>query len=353
MLHQRQLLSVKISIGVLLAVLAGLSGCSIVNPHGTMGEKGQVWCNERYRDRVFWDEATKKASLTGYMYGLAAALVLQSDDPSDKEAQAHYFRQPDRLEVLDRPPRSESGFEVTTFRLRPLVDEKQEEIVIAFAGSNDRSDWLSTNLNPFGREQYDEAVAYTKKILANPNVQGKKLVLTGISLGGGLVVHVIKNAELEPFIDQAWALNPSPKIFSPKPASDRMKSKTWLGYTEGEVLSQFRSDGLRQLIPGAGDIEVANGQKAVFKLIEANQIYAHFRWGIARQMLWIADFELTRKKKNAWTEPFAILQDSAFRSCLGERPKYKIDPELQPTGPRPDYSGSKSASQRAPFANAN
>lgn len=326
---------------LLLVLASALQGCSVFNPHGTLGEEGQFWCNERYRadGAKIWDSATEAAAQNGYIYGLAAALALQSDDPRDQEAQAHWFSMPLRLEVVDRPQRSKSGFEVITFRLKPLSTDKSEEIIIAFAGSNDRSDWISTNLNPFGREQYDEAVSYTKRILFDPRVTGRKVVLAGISLGGGLAIHVLKDSEVEPFIAQAWVLNPSPKIYSPEPATERMKSKTWMGYSDGEILTWARSDFVRAFIAGAGEIEPGENQTAVFKLIKSNRIYAHFRWGIARQMLWIADYEETRSDRSKWTEPFAILQDSRFRACLEERSKYSIKKELQPKGARPDYSG--------------
>lgn len=318
---------------------AVLSGCSILNPYGTAGEAGQFWCNERYRDHSSWGAETKNAALRGYMYGLAAALVLQAEDPDNKEAQAHYFKRPPRLVPIDTPTRTTSGFEVTTFRLKPITRDKEEEIIIAFAGSNDRSDWISTNLNPFGRDQYDEAVTYTKHMLEHPSVKGKKITLTGISLGGGLVIHVLKQPDIEPFIHEAWALNPSPKIYAPEPATDGMRKKTWMAYSDGEILTWGRSDFMRALIIGANKIEAGTQQTAVFGLVESNRIYAHFRWGIARQMLWVADTEESKSDPRAWTEPFSILQDSNFRTCQRERPKYRINQELQPTGPRPDYSG--------------
>lgn len=328
----------KTLVSAVLAV-AVLSGCSIINPKGTLGEEGEIWCNERYRESKHWEDPAKNAALKGYMYGLAAALALQAEGPEDQEAQSHYFSQPKRLLTIDRPKRYPSGFEVITFQLKATHPGARDEIIIAFTGSNDRSDWISTNLNPFGRKQYDEALAYTKEILAREVVKGKRVVLSGISLGGGLAIHVLKNPEIEHQIDEVWAINPSPKIYSSVAANGRMKKKTWLVYSDGEILTWGRGP-LRHLIVGSGKIEAGDGQTAVFNLIESNRIYAHFRWGIARQMLWVADYELTRTERNAWTEPFAILQDSRFRACQTEREKYAIKPELQPVGDRPDYSRS-------------
>ncbi|MBD9412132.1 hypothetical protein [Stutzerimonas stutzeri] len=323
---------------IILASSMIITGCSIFNPHGTWGERGQFWCNERYRESKNWGEPERNASLKGYMYALSAALALQSDDPRDLEARAHHFAIPRRLEVVDKPDRLRSGFEVITFRLKPLVAGEREEIIIAFAGSNDRSDWITTNLNPFGKKQYDEAVEYTQNIIASGVAKNRRLVVAGISLGGGLAIHVLKNEALEPYIDEAWAINPSPKIYASLPATAAMKSKTWLVYSDREILTWGRGP-LRHFIRGGGSIEPGPGQTAVFKLLSSNRTYAHFRWGIARQMLWVADYELSLGKENEWTEPLAILADSEFRSCLSERSKYGIKKALQPVGGRPDYSG--------------
>lgn len=312
---------------ILIALgLIVLSGCSIINPYGTLGEKGKIWCNERYRKQINWGESEKKAAVNGYMYSLAAALTLQSDDINDKEARAHYFKRPERLKIFDQPKRTPSGFEVITFKLKPLDEDGQEEFIIAFAGSNDRSDWLSTNLNPFGRNQYTEAVNYTKNILGRDDVKGRKVVLAGISLGGGLVIHVLKHQELEPLIDEAWAINPSPKIYSSTAATERMKKKTWLVYSGGEILSWARG-WLQPFIVGAGPIEAGVGQTAEFNLIKSNRIYAHFRWGITRQMLWVADYEISRHDKSLLTEPLAILKESEFRACSASNHNTQPDQE--------------------------
>lgn len=295
------------------AVAIGLSGCSLINPHGTMGEEGKIWCNERYRTSTGLKPEQEAIAEKGYMYAMAAALVLQSDDPKDLEARAHWFARPSRLQVMDRPKRLKSGFEVGVFTLESVLPGKRDEVVIAFTGSNDRQDWLSTNLNPFQSKQYDEAVAYTKRILARPEVAGKKVVLSGISLGGGLAVHVLKTSGLDSQIDEVWAINPSPKIYAPKPASDEMKQKTWLVYSDDEILAWSRTPFMTVILPGAGPIEA--GHIAIYDLIKSNRIYAHFRWGVARQMLWVADVKMAKGTMSASTEPFDILKCSAFKAC--------------------------------------
>ncbi|QKL01300.1 hypothetical protein GEV39_07705 [Pseudomonas sp. NY5710] len=316
----------------LILVASTLSGCSWFNPYDTWGESGYVWCNDRYLEHRNWDAQTEDAATRGYMYGLAAALTLQGDR-SDKSSRAHWFTDPSNLRPLEPPGKKDwSGFEAATFVHKPRDSRQPEEIIIAFTGSNDFRDW-ATNFDPFATRQYDLAVAYTKKQLSDPQVQGKRVVLTGISLGGALAVHVLKVSGLEPFISEVWAINPSPKIYSKLAASESMKKKTWLAYSSGEALSALRSPWFSWL-PTMGTIEPGKGQTAVFELVDSNGIYAHYRWGAARQMLWIADSRLSKGHKDQWTEPLEIIAHSCFRSCLTqEKSEIPIRKELQPTAP--------------------
>lgn len=64
----------------------------------------------------------------------------------------------------------------------------------------------------------------------------------------------LKNSEIQSYIAQAWTPNQSPKIYSSEPATDRMKSKTLMGYSDGEILTWARSDFIRAFIAGAGEI---------------------------------------------------------------------------------------------------
>ncbi|MGN7744729.1 hypothetical protein ACTJJN_01580 [Pseudomonas sp. 22515] len=319
-------------VALIVATVCLLNGCSLINPYDTWGERGYVWCNDRYLKHRNWDEATENAATKGYIYGLAAALVLQGDR-SDKVSRAHWFTQPSNLMPLEPPGKRDwSGFEAATFVHRPRDSSKPEEIIIAFTGSNDYRDW-ATNFDPFATRQYDLAIEYTKKQLSDPRVKGKRVVLTGISLGGALAVHVLKVSGLEPFISEVWAINPSPKIYSKLAASESMKKKTWLAYSSGEALNALRSPWFSWL-PTMGTIEPGKGQTAVFELVDSNGIYAHYRWGAARQMLWIADYHLSKGHKDQWTEPLEIIAHSCFRSCLTQdKSKIPLRPLLQPTAP--------------------
>lgn len=316
----------------LILAVCVLSGCSIINPYDTCGEFGYVWCNVRYLNHSNWDEPTERAAAKGYIYGLAAALVLQADQ-SDKVSRAHWFNRPSNLVPLDPPnERDWSGFEAATFVYTPRDPAEPQKVIIAFTGSNDSRDW-ATNLDPFGKRQYNLAVEYTRKQLNDPRVRGKQVVLSGISLGGGLAIHVLKESGLEPLISEVWAINPSPKIYSKKPATESMKSKTWLAYSNNEVLADLRSPWFTWL-PSLGEIEAGEKQTAVFQLVDSNGIYAHYRWGVARQMLWIADYHMSAGRKDKWTEPLEIIAHSCFRTCLTQdKSKIHLRMDLQPTVP--------------------
>lgn len=301
----------------LVLSLSLLGGCI----DGTMGEKGYIWCNNRFIDadaRPFSTKTGKVAQL-GYMYALASALTLQADNP---EGDAHKFYAPKYLEPIDQSPRKHSGFEATTFLRHPLKPGEREEIIIAFAGSNDAADWVGTNLLSF-TTQYDQAKMYVLKMLDEPRVydlrmKGAKVVVTGISLGGGLAVHVVKSRLTGPFIDEAWAFNPSPKIYANSDPDD----KIWLVASDGEFLSGLRKDRWSSLIPGWGNIG-AKEERTVdnFNLIKSNGIYAHYRWGIARQMLFAADYmeykDVPATEPPRPSEPLRILHQSEFKSCEG------------------------------------
>jgi hypothetical protein len=162
-----------------------------------------------------------------------------------------------------------------------------------------------------------------------------KVVVTGISLGGGLTVRVVKNRLTEPFIDEAWAFNPSPKIYANSDPDD----KIWLAASNGEFLSGLRKDRWSFLIPGWGNIGAREEHTvANFNLIESNGIYAHYRWGIARQMLFAADYmeykNVPPTDKPQPSEPLRILHQSQFKSCEG---RY-----MKPRFTQPDMSNMAS-----------
>ncbi|MCK7252842.1 Mbeg1-like protein [Enterobacter roggenkampii] len=276
------------------------------------GEKGKVFCNERYLipNSGPFDETTINVATHGYMYAVAAALTLQKNNG---ESGQHFFATPARMRVLDNHNIDKKCFSATTFLVKGRNSEERDEIVIAYRGSDDLCDWVATNLNPLPyKKQYDQAVEYTKRMLKSYDTGKEKVVVTGISLGGGLAVHVAKSEGTSNKIDEVWAINPSPRTYS----NSKFDSRIWLASTDTEVLRKTRKPSFF-LVPGWGAIVGPNEQMSSnFYLIRSNSIYGHFRWNIVKQMLFVADYGLSDRGRNpATTEPLDILRASKFASC--------------------------------------
>ena len=279
-------------------------------------EQGLVWCNTRYldkQDRPF-DEKHLQVASRGYMYAVAGALILQRDD---EEGKAHHFSMPGRMVEADRPPRDQSGFEVATYELYTTPSrEDLKEIIIAFSGANDKSDWVNTNFG-FSKEQFKLAREYVTRIANTGRYKGIPLVVTGYSLGGGLAVHVTRHPDTSAYITEAWALNPSPKTY----ANGDIDKRIWLAAVDYEALRVLRT-GIFRALPGVEKIGVPESQTADrYYLISTNPINAHFRWVLARNMLHVADLALMDKNNpDKGTEPLEILSQSSFSACGGNIP---------------------------------
>lgn len=296
---------------IIFLIIAMLTSSQGIAGDGTRGESGRFWCGQRFLPKgidVFGQREEFVAN-RGYIYVLAAALTLQKK--SNAESDAHHFYKPERLIPIDSTNNTQSGFQATTFLLKPLTNNEQEEIVVAFAGSNELKDWIKTNLSA-SRRQYNDARNYIIKTLKVQKIHGKKIIVTGISLGGGLAVHVTKDPLTSNYIKEAWAINPSPKIYAPKNIDKRI----WLISSYKEILTYAR-DLPASFIVGSADIGAPKEQSGTdYNLVKSNSIYAHFRWVITREVLFAADFALTDKGRNLYdTEPFEIIKKSHFASC--------------------------------------
>ena len=299
-----------------LLITISLTGCA--SPKYSEYEMGKIWCNDRYLQTltpqpIFHDKYFTIAE-RGYIYAVAAALTLQSDS---SESQEHYFPLPERLVSIDKEPKDKaskdkSGFEVETFKLYETnKKEKVKEIIIAFAGSNELHEWVWTNLFS-SKKQYDLARKYVIKIAKE--YPENRIVVSGISLGGGLAVHVGKDPETKSLIDEVWALNPSPKTYS----NSDMDHKIWMAAVEGESLAKFRTPIFR-VLPGFYKIGSYDEQTADgYYLVESNNIYSHFRWVLIRNMLHAADLSIYKRIGSESTEPLEILKASRFKSCKKE-----------------------------------
>ena len=294
-------------------ILLLLGACSTV-PY----EKGAIWCNEalKYEPGIHFDRPHLEVARRGYLYALAAAYVLQNNSDEDSD---HWFALPPRVKEVDRPQRHSSGFEVGTFevRSRPGDNEPVEEVIVAFTGSNDSADWLFANLF-FSRSQYDLARSYVE--ITAKRYPGKRIVVTGFSLGGALAGHVTKNPKTGPLISEAWLFNPSPKLY----ANDSYDKRIWVAALRGEVLHVIRSRPFELLWPGINRIGAPWYQNAQdFYLISAFPIYGHYRWALARNILFVADYAHLQDRPGPVDpqrarEPRQILEASKFKACERE-----------------------------------
>lgn len=292
---------------IFLAFTLILGGCASIDY--AKYECGKIWGAERVVKDGDFHPKYLNASKRGYIYALAGALVLQKEN---KEGDDHYFAPLDRLKWQDNLYINDkaTGFEATTFE---LFDDNESqapsEVVVAFAGSNDAKDWVQ-NFSPLSTRQYKQAVEYVKRIKSISRYANIPLKVTGYSLGGALAVHVTKNLETSPLVKEAWAFNPSPKIYANGDFDDRI----WLAAHCGEALSMLRAP-LFRILPGVFFIGAPDDQTVDdFYLIKTNIIYGHYRWVLPIQMLHVADFALLKAKGSSLetTEPLKILKRTKF-----------------------------------------
>jgi len=293
--------------GKMLARIAvlGLSvllvGCGIL-PANWGKLEGRAWCDVRYLDTnpKYQNPATAgdafrkriKLSEEGYIYAVAAVMPLQQDnDETD-----FHFTKPNRLkEVFELRRNLRNGFDAMTFILHDK-DDTPVQTIISFGGSNQKRDYFLHNLWLFP-VHFEDARQYVLDVAANDKTKNLPFIAVGVSLGGGLAVHVRKQESTRKFITQAWAFNPSPRI----DANHLLDDQVYLLANEYEILNKLTRDHL-----GA----TAEHTATDFHLIVSSSIYAHYRWVLTRQILHFADLSLYFKanRSPALTEPMQILQ---------------------------------------------
>lgn len=274
---------------------------------------GRFWCGERYldnRSRPF-DSRHLEVARRGYLYAVAAALAMQKDDP---ESRAYRFAMPERLREIDRPPRDASGFEAAAFEVLDAPGGKPAEIIIAFAGSNDETDWTDTN---FGNDtrQYTLARRYLARIATKQAYRGLRVIATGFSLGGALAVHVTKHPHTRSLVGETWAFNPSPRTR----VGPQKDPRIWLAASTHDGLGILRNlSQYTTLLPGVSDIGALPAHRAEgYYLLNANPVVSHYRWVLTRNLLHVADLAVRlHQPADEDTEPMQILRSSHFSDCL-------------------------------------
>lgn len=295
----------------LIITMIIIASFNAISGEARFGERGHFWCGERFLPPMtnHFGANEENIAVKGYIYVLAAALALQQNND---EGKAHWFITPKRMEVINPPVTLPSGFKAITFLIKPLDPSHEDEIVVAFTGSDQGIDWTRTNIMR-SRSQFKDAENYILSLARSMKIKDKKIIVTGISLGGGLAVYVTKNDNTSKYIKQAWAINPSPVTFS----NNDIDNRIWLVYAEGEVLSFVRKALWLTYLRGIGNIGAPYHHTGKdFTLVKSNSVYAHFRWVITREVLFVADYAMTKRGTKLFeTEPYNILKRSSFQSC--------------------------------------
>lgn len=295
-----------------------LSGCV------TIGDKtnNDWYCNDPYLSTQVKHFGTDelKAARNGYMYAVAAALALQGTGQEDRD---NWFSVPRRMTPVEAEPfHGTDGFQAMSFILRSKdSDPKKDTLVIAFTGSQTSdfwNDWIKTNILG-SRSQHDQARAYFKKLAAQyPQI--KHRVVSGFSMGGALAAHVGLNPETSSSVKEIWAFNPSLRIHDDRTAEEikitnaQRDSRFWLVSNHNEIVKFIRQD-LLQILPGFGWIPAPGDQFTnQFELANTGPITAHYRYVLARNILWAAEFD-ARANNQPDNEPLEILRASNFSAC--------------------------------------
>jgi len=305
---------------IMFAVVLSMTGCSLF-PKNWGKDEGYIWCNARYLDLTSPEyKATGSANPAldkrlrlaqqGYLYAVLGAVVLQKEQESvDK-----HFNLPPYVE-LDSSQSDRSGFQASVFKIYTDADKANlKEVVIAFRGTDQFwTDYSKHNLHPLPK-QYEPARQYVLEV--SEKFEGKRLIVAGYSLGGGLAMHVLNNDQIaeQTNISEAWAFNSSPRTGEPV----KVDSRLHLISTKGEILNfprKFLRKGPSSL--GALDRNFSDD----FDLIDASSAYLHARFVLARQMLVFADlayFEQSGRNPEYISPPLAILQQAnAPEGCSG------------------------------------
>lgn len=252
-----------------------------------------------------------KIAHRAYIYAVAGSLALQmaEDEPSDYQLAA-----PRSLKLIPELDRSAkgglSGFQAATFMYNPASSDAgvpQQQIIVAFTGTNEGKDWFKHNLAPFPN-QFDLARGYLKAVEKHFG-RDKQVVVTGFSLGGGLASHVLRHDETRALVKEAWLFNTSPR--------DGLRtdehSDVYSIWAKGEILNDLRKIFFKERM-GAPELQYEE-----YSLISASSVWLHARWNLTRQLLWLADgyeFDRAHRPDNFSTEALSVLEASPVPHAL-------------------------------------
>lgn len=142
------------------------------------------------------------------------------------------------IDVKDDP---QTGFRAVA--LKP-VDENDERVIVAFAGSDEGNDWDDNIRQGVGLStaQYDEAVDFAEKWKA---LQGDDVILTGHSLGGGLASYASIKTDLP-----ATTVNGAPLALNHLGFNPFDALRITQYYVPGEALSAVNAANPLDIRPG-------------------------------------------------------------------------------------------------------
>lgn len=280
----------RVALAIILALT--VSGCSSFrfSPFPKFGGKieGVAWCSQRYLDMVdayqnppkrVDSEYGRKLRLSkeGYIYAIAATLALEKDN-SEKQYNFGPIKNLTKIPILSVD--KFNGFQAETFTFPDPNGKKQ--LIIAFRGSDQfLIDYLGQNFgiwqiqNSSAREYVLNVIHYRDN---HKDEFSDKLVVTGNSLGGGLAAHVTNTENTGKFITEAWLFNPSPRPGVSPPAGGNPKIRLLSTHSEILNISSRRKLGVQE-----------QNKYTEFDLIQSSSFYNHYRWVLAREILWYAD----------------------------------------------------------------
>lgn len=291
-----------------LAILCvATTSCSIF-PKNFGKLEGRFWCNQRSIDMVkeyqdpIGPKLKRKLDLAkaAFDYSTAATLTLQKEE---KETEFN-FSKPDYLdELVDLREDQFNGFQAATFIKNKTEHNPEKQVIIAFRGSDQWRDYLWHNIWIWP-VQYTPAREYVKRVYADPRTKGLPIIVTGISLGGGLSSHVAKHPETKSLVSQAWLFNPSPR----NGVEAGEQNNIYLLAAENEILNSFDRTQL-----GAKK----ENTNTTYNLVNSSSIYAHYRWILQREILIYADFGffVDSKRTNPTSPALKILESQDAKAC--------------------------------------